>query len=137
MIRYMLDANACIAAINGNPPDVRKRLQHVDPEAVAISQIVHYELAFGVCNSSQPVRNEANLSHFLQYVQVLPWGHAASLEAAAIRCELLRMGQPIGPYDTLIAAHARAEQATLVTHNTREFGRVAGLAVEDWETVPE
>jgi tRNA(fMet)-specific endonuclease VapC len=137
MIRYMLDTNACIAAINGNPPELRERLQHVDPQEVAISQIVHYELAFGVCHSSQPERNQANLLHFLQYVQVLPWGNAASLEAAQIRCELLRKGKPAGPYDTLIAAHARAERAILITHNTREFVRVEGLAVEDWEAASE
>ena len=56
-------------------------------------------------------------------------------EAAQIRCELVRKGQPIGHYDTLIAAHARSLNATLITHNTREFGRVDGLQTEDWESV--
>ncbi|SKA71994.1 hypothetical protein SAMN02745130_00963 [Thiothrix eikelboomii] len=53
--------------------------------------------------------------------------------AALVRCELLQLGQPIGHYDTLIAAHARSLQATLVTHNVREFERVQGLLLEDWE----
>ena len=134
MIRYMLDTNACIGVINGKPPALRQRLQQVAPAEVAISQIVYYELAFGVCNSGQPQRNRANLMHFLKYVQVLDWEMAQSDEAAQMRCELVRQGQPIGHYDTLIAAHARSLNATLVTHNTREFGRVAGLQVEDWES---
>lgn len=54
-------------------------------------------------------------------------------EAALVLCELAQSGQPIGHYDTLIAAHARSLQATLVTHNVAEFGRVKGLLVEDWE----
>jgi tRNA(fMet)-specific endonuclease VapC len=142
MIRYMLDTNACIGVINGKPPALRQRLQQIAPAEVAISQIVYYELAFGVCNSGQPQqncsgqpqRNRANLLHLLKYVQVLDWEMAQSDEAAQIRCELVRQGQPIGHYDTLIAAHARSLNATLVTHNTREFGRVAGLQVEDWES---
>ena len=133
MTQYMLDTNACIGVINGAPLTLQERLLQLDPAAVAISQIVRYELEFGVCNSTQQQRNQANLMHFLKYVQVLDWGMAQSEEAAQIRCELVRQGQPIGHYDTLIAAHARSLNATLVTHNTREFGRVAGLQVEDWE----
>lgn len=133
MIRYMLDTNACIGVINGNPPALRTRLLQQDPGEVAISQIVHYELAFGVCKSGQSQRNQANLAHFLKYVQVLDWGEEQAIDAAQIRCDLVRSGRPIGPYDVLIAAHARSLQATLVTHNTGEFGRVQGLLLEDWE----
>jgi len=133
MTHYMLDTNACIGVINGKPPALRQRLQEVVPADIAISQIVYYELAFGVCNSSQPQRNRANLLHFLKYIQVLDWEMAQSTEAAQLRCELVRQGQPIGHYDTLIAAHARSLNAILITHNTREFGRVTGLQVVDWE----
>jgi tRNA(fMet)-specific endonuclease VapC len=133
MIRYMPDTNACIGIINDKPPALRGRLLQIAPAEVAISQIVYHELAFGVCNSGQPQRNRANLMHFLKYVQVLDWQMAQSEEAAQLRCELVHKGQPIGPYDTLIAAHARSLHATLVSHNTREFGRVDGLQVEDWE----
>lgn len=133
MIRYMLDTNACIGVINDKPAALRARLLQLSPEEVAISQIVHYELAFGVCRSGQPQRNQTNLLHFLKYVQVLDWGEEQALDAAQIRCDLARRGQPIGPYDVLIAAHARSLKAVLVTHNTGEFGRVADLPVEDWE----
>lgn len=132
MIRWMLDTNACIAVINQNPPQVRQRLLLTAPDEIAISAIVRYELAYSVCNSQQPARNQANLTHFLRYVQVLEWGEAQSVVAAQIRCELARQGTPIGHYDTLIAAHARALDVTLISHNTREFGRIDGLRIEDW-----
>lgn len=133
MIRYMLDTNACIGVINGNPPVLRDRLMSIPPSEVAISQIVRYELEFGVCNSRQPQRNRDNLTHFLKYVQVLDWSDGQSIEAAEVRCALGRKGKPIGPYDTLIAAHARSLNVILVTHNVREFGQVDGLQFEDWE----
>jgi tRNA(fMet)-specific endonuclease VapC len=133
MIRYLLDTNACIGVINGNPPSLRERLLQIPAVGVAISPIVLYELEFGVCRSRQQEKNRANLSHFLKYVQVLDWRDAQSIEAAQIRCELTRKGQPIGHYDTLIAAHARSLNAILITHNTREFERVDGLQLEDWE----
>lgn len=133
MIRYMLDTNACIGVINGNPSTLRKRLLLEDPGQVAISQLVRYELEIGVCNSTQPEKNRANLLHFLKYVRALDWGEAQATEAAQIRCEQARKGRPIGHYDTLIAAHARSLDVILITHNTREFGRVDSLQIEDWE----
>ncbi|HPE59512.1 MAG: PIN domain-containing protein [Thiothrix sp.] len=93
-----------------------------------------YELEYGACRSQHQQQNRAKLDAFLKYIQVLDWSTEQAREAALLRCELMQAGQPIGLHDTLIAAHARSLQATLVTHNGREFGRVAGLTVEDWET---
>ena len=135
MIRYMLDTNACIGVINGHPPSLRERLLRISPGDVAISQIVRYELEFGVCSSRHHQRNRANLQHFLKYVQVLDWSSGQSTEAAQVCCELSRTGRPIGHYDTLIASHARSLNVILVTHNTGEFGRVAGLEIQDWESL--
>ena len=129
----MLDANVCISVMNGNPPGLRTRLMQHDPTEVAISQIVRYELEFGVCNSTQVERNAENLRHFLRYVQVLDWGDEQTLAAAQVRCELARRGTPIGPYDILIAGHARSLGVVLVTRNVREFARVDNLQVEDWQ----
>ncbi len=71
----MLDTNACIGVINEKSNVVRERmLQVVEPENIFISQIVLYELLFGVCNSTQIERNKKNLDHFLKYIQVLDWG---------------------------------------------------------------
>lgn len=133
MIRHMLDTNACIGVINGNPLALRERLTQTIPDEVAVSQIVRYELEFGICNSKFQQKNRSNLLHFLKYIQVLDWGEKQSTEAAQIRCELTRKGQPIGHYDTLIAAHARSLNTILITHNTKEFSRVNNLQLEDWE----
>ncbi len=130
---YMLDTNVCIGVINYRPRVLRDKLFQLAVEDVAISQIVLYELEFGICRSQQQQRNRDNLSGFLKYVKVLDWGTEQSEAAALVRCELMAQGQPIGHYDTLIAAHARSLGATLVTHNVREFQRVEGLLLEDWE----
>ncbi len=132
MIRYMLDTNACIQIINGNIA-MQARLLQLTPAEVCISQIVRYELAFGVCHSAQPAKNQTKLAAFLKYIQVLDFSTEHANEAAQIRCELTKKGIPIGPYDTLIAAHARALDLVMITHNTREFGRVVGLKIEDWQ----
>lgn len=97
---------------------------------VAISQMVLFELEYGVCRSQHQQRNHDNLNAFLKYIQVLDWETEQSEETALIRCELMQQGKPVGYYDMLIAAHARSLQATLVTHNTREFERVRGLLLE-------
>lgn len=130
---YMLDTNACIGIIKNNPLVLRQRLFQLDVAQVTVSSIVLYELEYGVCRSQQVERNRANLEAFLQYIQILEWTEEQSREAALVRCELAKLGQPIEHYDTLIAAHARSLKATLVTHNVGEFGRVDGLLVEDWE----
>ncbi|MFN0070448.1 MAG: type II toxin-antitoxin system VapC family toxin [Chloroflexota bacterium] len=129
----MLDTNACIGAIRRTSPVVLDRLREHSPGDVAISQIVQFELEYGACHSQQPQRNRARLEHFLRYIEAVDWGKKQSREAAKIRCELGRSGRPIGPYDVLIAAHARSIEATLVTHNTRELAHVPGLVIEDWE----
>ena len=130
---YMLDTNACIGIINNKPTTLRQKLFQVAVEQVAISQIVLYELEYGICRSQHQQRNRNNLNNFLKYIQVLDWGDEQSQDAALVRCELMQSGQPIGHDDTLIAAHARSLKATLVTHNVREFERVQGLLLEDWE----
>ena len=129
----MLDTNACIGIINNKPITLRQKLLQIAVEDVAISQIVLYELEYGVCRSQHQQRNRDNLNQFLKYIQVLDWSTEQSQEAALVRCELMQLGQPIGHYDTLIAAHARSLKATLVTHNTREFEKVQGLLLQDWE----
>lgn len=129
----MLDTNACIGIINNKPAQLRQKLFQVAVEQVAISQMVLYELEYGICRSQHQQRNRDNLNSFLKYIQVLDWGEEQSQEAALVRCELMQSGQPIGYYDTLIAAHARSLKATLVTYNVREFERVRGLLLEDWE----
>lgn len=99
--------------------------------AVAISQIVLFELWYGVARSPDPRRTEIKLDRFLAgMVTVLPFEPDDARAAGELRQTLRK--QPIGPYDLLIAAQALRAGATLATGNVREFSRVPGLEVEDW-----
>jgi tRNA(fMet)-specific endonuclease VapC len=91
------------------------------------------ELYYGAYRSTQTERNLAILERFFSQFAVLPLDPAAARVAGRIRAELLASGTPIGPNDFQIAAIALTHNLTLVTHNTREFGRVSGLVIEDWE----
>ena len=132
-VEFLLDTNACIAIMNQRPAGVRRRLESYPVAATAISVVSRFELQYGVLRSARVAQNQQTLNAFLAYLQVFPFSGAQADEAAAVRVELERLGTPIGPFDTLIAAHARSLDITLVTHNTREFARVSGLAVVDWE----
>lgn len=129
---HMLDTNACAGILNRDERFL-VQLEQLPAQDVAISQIVLFELRYGICKSVLQERNERELQRLLRFVQVLDFGANEAAEAALIRCELEKRPAPIGPFDVLIAAHARALKATLVTHNTREFARVRGLKTVDWQ----
>lgn len=128
----LLDTNCCIDLIRGTPEDARRRLTRLAVGTVAISSITFAELCHGVEKSAQPGRNRVALTQFCLPLEVLPFDAPAAAEYGAIRAVLERKGTVIGPLDLLIAAHARALDATLVTNNLREFRRVPGLRVEAW-----
>jgi tRNA(fMet)-specific endonuclease VapC len=132
MSRLMLDTNICIHAIKRNAPEVLHHLERTRPQDVAISGVVAAELWTGVMKSSERQRNEAALTEFLAFVEVLDWPVAAARVYGEIRAELEAKGRSIGAMDLLIAAHAVHERATLVTRNSHEFERVRGLKVESW-----
>ena len=123
----MLDTNICSYIIRERPLAVAVRLESVG-EAM-ISCITDYELVRGALN--QP-RLFERVEQFLRRVAVLAWDQAAARHAAQIWADLTVRGQRIGDNDILIAGHALAAGCTLVTNNTREFARVAGLQIEDW-----
>jgi tRNA(fMet)-specific endonuclease VapC len=134
-VRYLLDTNVCIALINGTSDLVRQRyLRTAHPgDLPQTSSIVTHELWYGVSKSNRIVQNASRLSAFLaNAVSVLEYSEQDSRAAGEIRAELERQGQRIGEYDTLIAGQAFSRNLILVTANTREFGRVKGLVVEDW-----
>ena len=121
----MLDTNICIFAIKHKPPAlIRNFLQH-DPDDLCISAITYAELMHGVEKSQSTAQNRAAIT-------LLSFDDRAAEEYGQIRVDLERKGTPIGPLDTLIAAHAWSRGLTLVTNNTREFFRVENLPVEDW-----
>lgn len=134
-MNYLLDTNACIALINGSSSKVRARFVQAarHKSTVATSSIVAHELWYGVAKSELIAQNARALDAFLsREVAVLDYSAQDAQAAGEIRAELERQGQRIGEYDTLIAGQAYSRNLVLVTANTREFGRVKGLVVEDW-----
>lgn len=134
MIRHLLDTNICIDLVRRRAPRVVARLRRRRIGTVGISSITLAELHFGVAKSSDPPRNLIALAHFCAPLEVCPFEHDAASAYGPVRARLERAGTPIGPLDTLIAAHALALDVTLVTGNEREFARVPGLKVENWLT---
>jgi len=132
MPRYMLDTDTCSYIMRRSPVAVLKRLAKVPVDDVCISVITKSELLFGVEVSPKRRQDEAALTAFLRYVEVLDFSDEASLHYAKIRAELKARGAMIGANDLFIAAHARSLGLTLVTNNTREFKRVLGLSIDNW-----
>ena len=128
---YVLDTNTLIYFFKGEG-NVGEEMLARSPEDIGIPSIVLYELAVGIAKSTSPRKRQAQLTELSSAVRILPFGAAEAQVSAAIRSRLKKVGQPIGPHDVLIAGTAKAANATLVTHNTREFKRVRGLVLEDW-----
>jgi tRNA(fMet)-specific endonuclease VapC len=134
-VNYLLDTNVCIALINGSSPLIRRRYTQATARQILphVSSIVAHELWYGVAKSERITQNANRLVAFLSNaVDVLDYTERDAQAAGEIRAELESKGQRIGEYDTLIAGQAFARNLILVTANTREFGRVKGLVVEDW-----
>lgn len=129
---FCLDTNTVIAFFKGRG-GVTQRLLSLPPVSVVLPAVVVYELLVGVRRARHPQRMGDQLRSFLDPVRIVDFGLAEADAAASIRIELEAKGQPIGPHDLLIAATALAGNHTLVTHNVREFARVTGLRVEDWQ----
>ena len=132
MPRYMLDTDISSFVMNQSNSAVLHKLQSVAVSDVCISAITRSELEYGVAVSPRRDKDQRNLSIFLQHVQALDYLSDASLDYAQIRSLLKTRGALIGANDLLIAAHARCLSLTLVTNNTREFGRVPDLKIENW-----
>ena len=128
---YLLDTNICIYIINKRPAQVLARFDGLRYGDVGVSAITGAELCFGVAKSGS-ARNRAALEKFLAPLDLLPFDAAAMQVYGPLRADLQGRGQPIGSLDMLIAAHALALGATLVTNNLAEFGRVPGLPCENW-----
>ncbi|MGL6133504.1 MAG: type II toxin-antitoxin system tRNA(fMet)-specific endonuclease VapC [Prochlorococcaceae cyanobacterium] len=130
----LLDTNICIYIINAKPPVVLQRFRQYRMGEIGLCSVVAAELAYGVAKSGS-LRNRKALEMFLAPLSILPFDEPALWAYGDLRAELERRGSPIGSLDTLIAAHALSQKATLVTNNTDEFARVPGLQIENW--VPE
>ena len=132
MALYMLDTDTCSYIMKRSHDALLNRLRSIPVNDVCISVITKSELLFGVEVSPRRRQDAAALSAFLNYIQILDFPDEASPHYARIRADLRRRGAMIGANDLFIAAHARSLGLTLVTDNTREFGRVSRLATENW-----
>lgn len=128
---YILDTNTLVYFFKGIG-DISKHLLSQEPTSIGIPSIVLFELEYGIEKSTSPTKRLKQLKSLLSMVRTLPFGKEEASCAAKIRARLETQGQPIGPYDLLIAGTAMANNGILVTHNTKEFGRIDGLQIEDW-----
>lgn len=131
MLRYMLDTNLCIRLIRDRPSGLRPRF-NAEADGLCISSVTLAELLYGAEKSARPAEHRAQVDRFVSNLQVLAFDDAAAGQSANIRADLERRGTPIGPYDLLMAGHARGLGLVVVTGNLREFQRVDGLRCEDW-----
>jgi tRNA(fMet)-specific endonuclease VapC len=133
--RYLLDTNTVSYIFKGNFPAVRRRVAEVPFTQLAISTVTEGELRFGIARQPAATRLHAAIEDFLLRVSILPWDSAAAQHYGHLRAALERDGRPMGNLDTMIAAHALAIGATLVTSD-RAFARIKKLKVEDWTKRP-
>lgn len=128
---YLLDTNIVSDLIRHPQGMIAKRIAEIGEEQIATSIVVAGELRFGAERRGSE-RLTAQMESVLRLLQVLPLGDHADIHYGRLRADLERRGQPIGGNDMLIAAHALAIDAILVSDNVREFERVEGLSLENW-----
>ncbi len=136
-MNFLLDTNAVIAILNGNPSTVRDNLKKASKEGalIATSSIVLFELWYGVARSKRQRENAERIRVFLSGgVELVPFDEEDAESAGDLRCALELSGKPFGPYDLLIAAQAIRHGMTLVTANISEFDRVPNLLWQNWST---
>jgi tRNA(fMet)-specific endonuclease VapC len=132
-LKYLLDTNVCVQHLRGRG-GITVALEQQPESDVAISALTVFELLYGAHKTRHPVAAVAAVTELMTRFESLPFNDAAADASARVRVALERSGQAIGPTDLLIAGVAISRGLTLVTHNTREFNRIAGLSVQDWQT---
>lgn len=131
-LMYLLDTDICIYIAKHKPPEVLARFDALEAGQVAMSVVTYGELFNGAMKSQQREVALGKLAQLLDFIPALPLADAVGRHYGAIRSCLERAGTPIGNNDLWIAAHARELGVVLATNNTREFGRVPELVVENW-----
>ncbi len=129
---YLLDTNICIYAINGRQPKLNQYLFSISPFEIFVSAITVGELEYGAAKSHWGIRTRHVMRTFLANFSILPFIEDDAILFGRLRAQLASLGTPIGAYDVMIAAQGITRDLTVVTHNTREFSRVPGIALEDW-----
>lgn len=132
--RYLLDTNACIVYLRGKSDNLNRRFKSLKSNNIAVCSIVKAELFYGSMRSNTPQKALQIQKIFVEQFVSLPFDDRCALVYGKLRADLVNTGTPIGSNDLLIAAIALANNLILVTHNVREFSRVQGLQLEDWES---
>ncbi|MCF6318909.1 MAG: type II toxin-antitoxin system VapC family toxin [Proteobacteria bacterium] len=134
---FLLDTNVCIHLLNGTKPQIIDEFKKATPAQIILCGVVKAELLYGARNSMKVEDNLQLLNRFFAPLNSLPFDDTSAEEYGKIRADLSRQGQPIGrligPNDLLIASIAKAFDVILVTNNTREFSRISGLRLVDWQ----
>jgi tRNA(fMet)-specific endonuclease VapC len=131
-MKFLLDTDICIYIIKKKPVEVLQKFREYPVGDIGLSSITLAELKYGVQKSKQSSRNACALEKFLVPLSISEFDYKAANAYGKVRAELETQGTPIGPLDTLIAAHALSLNLTLITNNVREFSRVSGLKVTNW-----
>ncbi len=131
-MKLMLDTNICIAIIKQKPKDILSKFSAYQVGDICISSVTLAELRYGVAKSQYQEKNQAALDEFILPLEVAAFDEAAAVYYGILRASLEKQGMPIGSLDTMIGAHALSLNVALVTNNTREFSRIAGLKLFDW-----
>ena len=131
-MKYLLDTNICVYAINNRHPKLTNKLFTILPDEIAVSSITLGELEYGAVKSKWGDRTRQTLYAFLSNYTILPFDNADAICFGNLRAALALTGTPIGAYDVMIAAQGLTKGLTVVTHNTGEFSRVPKLGLEDW-----
>jgi tRNA(fMet)-specific endonuclease VapC len=132
-VQFLLDTNILIA-MSKQRLGLADRLEDIPADAILLSSVVVAEIEYGIAKSGRRQHNRRVFDSLLSGFRVLPFDAAAARLYGPIRAQLEKRGRLIGPYDLMIAAHAQSLDAVLVTDNTKEFDRVAGLKTENWLT---
>ncbi|MEL7008708.1 MAG: type II toxin-antitoxin system VapC family toxin [Cyanobacteria bacterium J06648_1] len=131
---YLLDTNVCIVYLKGKSFNVNQRLKSLKRNNIAVCSVVKAELFYGSMRSNNPKKALQIQKTFVEQFISLPFDDRCALIYGKLRAKLASAGTPIGSNDLLIAAITLANDLILVTYNVREFSRVKGLKLEDWES---
>ncbi|MCL2766668.1 MAG: type II toxin-antitoxin system VapC family toxin [Peptococcaceae bacterium] len=129
---YCLDTNICIYFLLGKYPALLAKMMQLSSNDIKIPAIVKAELLLGAEKSLRQDDNRKKILSFLLPFEIVPFDDDAATHYSKIRAVLEQSGRIIGPNDLLIAATVLAQNAILVTNNTKEFSRVQGLPIENW-----
>ena len=130
---YLPDTNAWIAYVNPGDSLMKSHFRAHQPADIAFCAVVKAELLYGAYRSARREDNLRLLVTLFRQFESLPFNDTAAETYGRVRTDLAMRGTPIGPNDLMIASMVLVHHLILVTHNTREFGCVAGLQLEDWQ----